>query len=250
MIQLTRYSLSAALSKPFRMAVVADLHGEEHPQLLSLLRETHPDLLLIPGDWMEDWQLADPSHPCYALLRELSALAPTYYSLGNHEIGCYHSENPFCRPTPTPLSQEIRDRISATGAVLLDDSYVQHGELCIGGLTSGINKKSNVPNRKLLKEFSHRQGFKLLLCHHPEYFVPYVKETNVDLTVCGHAHGGQWRVFGRGVYAPGQGIFPKYTSGVIDGRCVISRGLGNHTRVPRIFNRRELVLIDCIPSDV
>ena len=59
----------------------------------------------------------------------------------------------------------------------------------------------------------------------------------------GHAHGGQWRIFGRGVYAPGQGIFPKYTSGVIDGRCVISRGLSNHTHVPRIFNPPELVMV-------
>jgi predicted MPP superfamily phosphohydrolase len=70
----------------------------------------------------------------------------------------------------------------------------------------------------------------------------------MDLIVCGHAHGGQWRLFGRGVYAPGQGLFPKYTSGVLDGVCVISRGLGNHTRVPRIFNPPELVLISLSPS--
>jgi hypothetical protein len=40
----------------------------------------------------------------------------------------------------------------------------------------------------------------------------------------------------------------KYTSGVLDGVCVISRGLGNHTRVPRIFNPPELVLISLSPS--
>lgn len=245
MIQLTRYSLPAHLAKPLRMAVVADLHGEDHTKLLSLLQAEHPDLILIPGDLMEDHQLADPTFPCYRFLRECAALAPTYYSLGNHEIGCYHSENPFRHPTPTPLSKEIRECIAATGAVLLDDAFVQNGELCICGVTSGIKGKVSEPNRALLEKFSKQQGFRLLLCHHPEYYVPYIKDKTIDLTVCGHAHGGQWRVFGRGVYAPGQGIFPKYTSGVVDSRCVISRGLGNHTHIPRFFNRRELVIIDC-----
>ena len=62
--------------------------------------------------------------------------------------------------------------------------------------------------------------------------------------VSGHAHGGQWRIFGRGVFAPGQGLFPKYTSGIHDGRLVISRGLKKSGTIPRIFNSPELVIID------
>ena len=248
MIQQTRYTLPAPLTKSLCMAVVADLHGEDHTKLLPLLQAASPDLILIPGDLMEDRQLADPTYPTYRFLQDCAALAPTYYSLGNHETGCYHSENPFRHPTPTPLSKEIRERIANTGAVLLDDAFVSVGELCICGVTSGINGKTSQPNCALLEEFSRQHGFKILLCHHPEYFVPYVKDKKIDLTVCGHAHGGQWRVLGRGIYAPGQGLFPKYTAGVLDGRCVISRGLGNHTLVPRLFNRRELVLIDLIPE--
>ena len=64
-----------------------------------------------------------------------------------------------------------------------------------------------------------------------------------DLVLCGHAHGGQWRIFGRGVYAPDQPLFPKYTSGVLENRCVISRGIGNHTHSPRIFNAPEVLMI-------
>ena len=66
---------------------------------------------------------------------------------------------------------------------------------------------------------------------------------DVTLVLSGHAHGGHWRFFGRGVYAPGQGLLPKYTSGVLDNRCVISRGVGDHTRIPRLFNPREVVII-------
>jgi predicted MPP superfamily phosphohydrolase len=64
------------------------------------------------------------------------------------------------------------------------------------------------------------------------------------MIVSGHAHGGQWRVFGRGVYAPDQHLFPKYTSGVHEGRLVISRGVANTVSpIPRFFNRREGVVV-------
>jgi predicted MPP superfamily phosphohydrolase len=48
---------------------------------------------------------------------------------------------------------------------------------------------------------------------------------------------------GRGLYAPGQGIFPKYTSG-IHANMIISRGLSNTAGfIPRLFNPREIVYI-------
>ena len=67
--------------------------------------------------------------------------------------------------------------------------------------------------------------------------------------LCGHAHGGQWRIpFTKiGLYAPGQGLFPEYTSGVHEkGKTamVISRGLGNSEFPLRLFNRPEIVVID------
>ena len=193
---------------------------------------------------MDDTTLRDPEATGYAFLRECAAIAPTYYSLGNHEIACYHKGNPWRHPTPLPLTDEIRKRIEKTGAILLDnDSILREDGLRICALTSGIDGKKNEPHAQALTEFANTPGIRILLCHHPEYYVPHVSQTDIELTVCGHAHGGQWRIFGKGIYAPGQGIFPKYTSGVIDGRCVISRGLSNHAFVPRIFNNPELVVI-------
>lgn len=46
-----------------------------------------------------------------------------------------------------------------------------------------------------------------------------------------------------GLCAPGQGLFPKLTSGVTDGRLAISRGLANRQLVPRVFNPTEIVSI-------
>ena len=67
------------------------------------------------------------------------------------------------------------------------------------------------------------------------------------LVLCGHAHGGQVRLpFVGGLYAPEQGVLPKYTAGMHqDGntRMIVSRGLGNSGFPLRFGNRPEIVAI-------
>ena len=69
----------------------------------------------------------------------------------------------------------------------------------------------------------------------------------MDLVLTGHAHGGQWRLPVLGaVYAPGQGLLPKYTAGMNRlGKTVmcVSRGLGNSSFPLRIGNKPELVTV-------
>jgi predicted MPP superfamily phosphohydrolase len=73
-------------------------------------------------------------------------------------------------------------------------------------------------------------------------------DRKIDLVLSGHAHGGQWRFLGQGILSPGQGLFPKYTSGVHEGRygrMIISRGLSNpYKAVPRFGNPCELVYVE------
>ena len=63
----------------------------------------------------------------------------------------------------------------------------------------------------------------------------------------GHAHGGQFRLpFIGGLFAPGQGLFPKYDSGLYsEGTTdmIVSRGIGNSTIPLRFNNPPEVVLI-------
>lgn len=98
-----------------------------------------------------------------------------------------------------------------------------------------------------LGQFNQQDGFKILLCHHPEYWMhkdPVLSEMNIDITMSGHAHGGQIRLLRHGLFSPGQGIFPKYTHGLHRGKhgvLVVSRGLANTTWIPRIGNCPEIV---------
>lgn len=240
----TRYLLPALVGdRALKIAVAADLHGAPFDVPLEMIKKERPDLILIPGDLMADTETEDEAASGFAFLRECARIAPTYYSVGNHEIACYHKGNPWRHPTPVPLSLRARELIGETGAILLDDESRAFGDLRICALSSGINGRENKPNAEALAGFAKESGYRILLCHHPEYYTPYIKDTGIELTVCGHAHGGHWRWFGKGIYAPGQGLFPKFTAGMHDGQCIISRGLGNHTWIPRICNNPELVMI-------
>lgn len=79
-----------------------------------------------------------------------------------------------------------------------------------------------------------------------EYVKRFVEgKGSVDLILSGHAHGGQWRLFGRiPIYAPGQGVLPKYTKGLYQtsaGRMIVITGCANHIWYPRFGNPCEVV---------
>ncbi|MBE6634400.1 MAG: hypothetical protein E7620_08700 [Ruminococcaceae bacterium] len=247
-MKITSYKIPCAkLQTPLRLALVSDIHDNPHGHILEALQRESPDLILVAGDLTDDEQINNGAAQALAFLSECAAIAKTYYSLGNHEVKCYHRGNPFRHPIPVPIPELYREAVAKTGAILLDNEILSDGQsLTVCGLSSGICGHENRPDPTLLeqlKKWEPHGDVKLLLCHHPEYYIPYLQEIHADLVVCGHAHGGHWRFFGRGVYAPGQGLFPRYTSGVIGKNCVISRGLGDHTKIPRIFNPRELVMI-------
>ena len=253
-IDVTEYRIkNKRFGRRIRFAIVSDLHSRENTSVdsvIKLLKEAHPDYILCPGDIFERLDGSEKSHKKagFALLSAAAEIAPTYYSIGNHENGGVCSWNAFkwmkIECIPKYYDAEELDAIWDTGAVLLDDGFVIEDGIAFGGLSSGLINKERRPVLEWLDEFCSCECTRVLLCHHPEYYKKYFADKSIDLIVSGHAHGGQWRIFGRGVFAPGQGIFPKYTSGIHKDRLVISRGLKPSGRIPRIFNRPEIVIID------
>ena len=251
-MQLTEYTIKTTYpDMDLRMAVVADLHDHERSRasVLRILERERPDVILVPGDLTEslDEALDGRVRPGLRLLSEMVGIAPTFYAFGNHEIGACHANVRRAERLglpPMTVHPTYMEVIRQSGAVLLHNSYVTFGGMVIGGQMTGLWNKGRVPDCDWIKEFAAQDGFKLLLCHHPEYYERYLKEYDIDLVVSGHAHGGQWRIFGRGVYAPDQHFFPKYSSGVHAGRLVISRGTSNNVPfAPRFFNPCEVVML-------
>ncbi len=233
-MEITRYTIQAQIPKPVRFAFVSDLHDTANEPILKALEQERPHGILGGGDYIHNNTVYQRG---FDFLRTASERWPVICSLGNHE---------------KRFRRNIRQAIEETGAILLDNSFMEFQGICIGGLTSGwagkieLLEQTPPPQLDWLQEYYQQPGFKLLLNHHPEYYLPYLKEGKADLILSGHAHGGQWRFFGRGVLAPGQGLFPKFTAGIHEERLIISRGLGNFHKIPRLFNPPELVILDLI----
>ncbi|MBE6600407.1 MAG: hypothetical protein E7640_04330 [Ruminococcaceae bacterium] len=243
---------SKKINRARRIVLISDVHDVELPTLAEDVAKLSPDIIAIPGDLTSrldklegEFAETDGKTATHAsateLLSQLSRIAPTYYSFGNHELcGHYYKKNFGLLPHRRNI-----ELIEKTGARLLCDDFCRHdSEIAVGGLTSGMTKESLVPMTDWLGEFEKQNGFRILLCHHPEYYEKYLKDRDIDLVLSGHAHGGQVRIFGRGLFAPGQGILPRYDGGVFCGRLVVGRGLANTVSFPRLFNPRELVVID------
>jgi predicted MPP superfamily phosphohydrolase len=248
-MRITSYSLKTEkLNKSLRIALVADLHNREPEEMIEVTREIKPALILIAGDLTESLDGTE-NEKCERGLNALQALtgiAPVFYAPGNHEIGASHRRLGHFRVNADTvrISKENLSRITGCGACFLDNAHTHWQDITIGGLSSGLLNPDARPNLEIMQDFFAQTGYKILICHHPEYYAKYLREKDVDLVVSGHAHGGQWRLLGRGLFAPDQGIFPKYTSGVHEGRLVISRGTANTGGIiPRLFNPREVVCI-------
>ncbi len=228
---VTAYCIPCSITAPIRAAVVADFHNDKRMDVLSALHTVRPDLVLIAGDMLENTQKGGV-HALH-LLSAIANAYPTYYGLGNHE---------------RDLDEDDYAMIRACGAHLLICESVKVGELYIGAVTGMYRDKAR--NEIFLDAFCKEKGCKLLLCHRPEWYEKHhrLKDRNIDIIVSGHAHGGQMRPFDIALYAPGQGFFPKYTSGVHDGKLVISRGLSNHVRLPRLWNPPELLCLELVPA--
>lgn len=213
------------VKRTWKFAFVSDLHNASYQAILPHLASV--DAILITGDLV--LRYTNGTDNARAFLKDAPRIAPTYYSLGNHERRLRQAE-------------AWRREIELSGVHLLDNRFVRLGDdLVLGGFSSCYGRKMQ-PG--IVDRMAAQPGVKLLMCHHPEYYPRYVQGKGIDLTLSGHAHGGQVTLFGQGLYAPGQGLFPALTHGFYDDRhLLVSRGLSNTNHLPRIGNPCELILL-------
>lgn len=225
MITKTIRLLTPKLSSPVRIALATDLHSKDPSEALARVAAARPHLIAVAGD-LFDSPKDDPEN-ALRFLRECAQMAKVVYTAGNHE-----GDRAFLNAYS----------LAALGVSHLENQWERWGELILGGYSDG-------DSRDFARELSLQSGFKLLLCHRPEVFCRYLRDLELDLVLSGHAHGGQIRLFGQGLYAPGQGIFPRYVSGLYHSHHVVSAGLSNSVRVPRWGNPTELVVVDLVPEN-
>lgn len=247
-LMIRTYKMETSKSHtPFRIGLITDLHscdyGQGQRDLLNAIDAQNPDLLLLGGDIADDILAHDNT---IAVIKEIGKKYPSYYVSGNHEYWSNEIDTikqmfeTYGVKVLEGEAQQLAINNETINIVGIDDVEVGY-DVFLEQLETGAKQA----DPKL---------FTILLSHRPEYINEYLKY-DFDLITSGHAHGGQWRLPGliNGLYAPNQGLFPKYAGGQYifdDTQFIVSRGLAREsTRIPRIFNRPELVMIDVVPSN-
>ena len=241
---------SPKLTAEVRLAVVTDFHSSDNADdVVAMVASCAPDAVLLVGDLFDDDTQNRPTERTLSLMRQLSAQYPCYYVSGNHEawtgeMDALYQKKEEAGVTVLRMSSGVLtvrgQRIALCG---IPDPY----EMVFSGAPDTEEQL-----RQALEDVDSAD-FTVLLAHRPELLAKYA-QFPLDLVVSGHAHGGQVRIPGvlNGLYAPNQGWFPKLAGGAYtqDGTTlIVSRGLAVRTRLPRIFNRPEVVLVRCVPAE-
>lgn len=242
--------VSPKLTAEVRLAVVTDFHSSDNADdVAAMVASCAPDAVLMVGDMFDDDTANRPTERTLSLMRQLSAQYPCYYVSGNHEawtgeMDALYQQTEEAGVTVLRMSSGVLtvrgQRIALCG---IPDPY----EMVFSGAPD-----TEEQIRQAMENVDSAD-FTVLLTHRPELLAKYA-QFPLDLVVSGHAHGGQVRIPGvlNGLYAPNQGWFPKLAGGAYtqDGTTlIVSRGLAVRTRLPRIFNRPEVVLVRCLPAE-
>lgn len=248
-LTVTRYSVETPrVGTPVRLLMLSDLHsciyGYGQLELMAAIEKEAPDIVVMTGDMSDD---GTPDGGLIMLLRALEGKYPCFAVNGNHE---------HCRKG---LAEKLGNIFRSYGiTVLCGDSAtveVRGEKLSICGVDDVLIGIRDY--REQIFEAGARAecgSFTVLLAHRPELYSLHDSLGRFDLILSGHAHGGQWRLPGiiNGLYAPDQGLFPRYTGGVYNdysAELIVSRGLAKHLSIPRVYNRPEVVVIDIVPSE-
>ncbi|WP_419955900.1 metallophosphoesterase [Neobacillus niacini] len=223
----------------YKILHLSDLHnknfGKRQEKLVGRIKKEKPDVIVFTGDIID--RRSKDLKPAALLIDQLVELAPVYFVPGNHEWD-------------SDLKRKLETLLMNKGVVILTNKVriiERNGErIEMAGLDdpeSGLSIRSSI---KRISEKMQPDLYSIVLSHRPTWFNTYTR-AGFNLVFSGHAHGGQIRlpIIG-GVFAPGEGLNPKYSEGIHQQdhtSMVVSRGLGNSSFPLRIFNRPEIVVI-------
>lgn len=243
-IVVTEYALSSPRLPEsfdgFTVVQLSDIHGaefgEDNARLIEKTAAAQPDIIAITGDMVDketDMAIID------ALLAELVEIAPVYYVSGNHEWGARRME-------------ELEAVLARRGVRYLSNEYElleKGGEsIVLAGVEDPNGPFDMMKPEEMVDIINDEAGDSLvLLLGHRNYWTEKYPELEVDIIMCGHAHGGIVRLpFAGGVLGTGFELFPENVDGAVEsGRytMIVSRGLGNSIPVPRFLNNPEIVVL-------
>ncbi|MDF2720678.1 MAG: metallophosphoesterase [Paenibacillus sp.] len=222
----------AGSRKELRIAVASDLHlgtivGNKHlGRLIERVRELQPDIVLLPGDVLDDSIEPFIRHNMAEVMSELKAPLGVYVSLGNHEYFGGHIG-------------EYVERMRAIGIrVLVDEVEQVADQFYVAG------RKDHAAGQRLgvaeLLADTDKSRPIILLDHQPRA-LGAAADAGVDLMLSGHTHRGQMmpnHLITRRVFELDWGYLRKSAM-----HTIVSSGFGTWGPPIRLGSRSELLEI-------
>jgi len=176
---------------PVKILFLSDIHaGDKVPfpeidRAFEIAIKQKPDLILLGGDFVTG---AVPDSEIYGkLLRKLSAAAPAFACMGNHDGGKWTLEM-----GGLPDCSEIRKLLVENGITPLEnksaDIGIKNCKLRIVGL--GDLWAGNMLPGKAFDKDATDNVYVIVLSHNPDSKDELIKY-KWNLMLCGHTHGGQ-----------------------------------------------------------
>jgi hypothetical protein len=222
-----------------RAVQISDLHLDRyhprHDDLLATIADLRPDWIFVTGDLLT---VSEGLPHLFRFLAGLRNLAPVYLTLGNHD---HYSGVPLHR------FSELADRHKLH---LLVNQVIfvptEEGELGIVGLDDPSLHRADlrcIPSRTPGR-------FTVLLAHAPNVLDHLDHRHAVDFILCGHSHGGQWRLpLVRPFWLPyGCSGRPAGHHRRNGHQLYVNRGLGWSMLPVRLSCPPEIVVLDWLPS--
>ena len=244
-LEVTFHHLSSprvAAGTNTRLVVLSDLHnrefGPDNRDLTRQIAALKPDLIIMAGDMVNAWE--DNLDPILNLCGDLLEIAPIYYGPGNHENYLFYEKG-------SDLEAQLLEKGVHVLVNRAESVTVNRTGFLIGGLTTAVDGYEEY-GAEFIEEYEKSKDFKLLIAHYPSLYYEALADTQIDLGICGHFHGGLVRLpFVGGIYHGDTGFFPKYSGGMYrlpHSTIFVSRGMEDHSGFPLINNRPELAVID------
>ena len=227
---------------PKEIILISDIHYASKKDIKYLnklylkLEELNPEYICIPGDLLDEAYVKD-EELLIKWLEKLAKLSKVIYSLGNHENYVNKKKKIF------GYNRELLNKISnIDNLYLLDNDNVVIDNINFIGITIPMKYylEKETDDKELKDIFNKlktkKSKYNVLLCHSPIDICTsnYLKDSNINLVLCGHMHGGILPRFLRkvvkngGIISPERKLFPKNSYGYIkicDTEVIISSGI-------------------------
>ncbi|MDR0861626.1 MAG: metallophosphoesterase [Oscillospiraceae bacterium] len=226
----------------FRILELSDVHasvfGEDNKKLTDAVKSAAPDIIAVTGD-LVDSKADNELAVVLPLMEKLVEIAPVYYVTGNHEWD-------------SGIIRELFTGLESAGVHVLRNRSVEiergGARIVLIGLDDPNGPADMMKPAEVFARAREQFGdaFTVTLVHRNS-FLPLLSELGAEVVICGHAHGGIVRLpFTDGLVGPAREWFPTFTSGVYregGAAMVVSRGVGNHTGMPRFLNNPHLPVV-------